>query len=59
MKVTIKWVDLLDGIIKTLLWVLIAFNSFIERYDVALVYAVVLIAWNLSDIAINTRKNNE
>lgn len=58
--VTIKWVDLLDQIIKVGFWSLLTLNLWLERIDYALVYAIVIIAYNISDIAYKTKvKNNE
>jgi uncharacterized membrane protein HdeD (DUF308 family) len=57
--ITIKWVDLLDALARILLWILLFFNLTLNKYDVAVVYALVIIAWVLSDIAVNTRKNDE
>lgn len=60
MKITIKWVDLLDQTIKIGFWSLLFFNLWLERIDYALVYAIVIIAYGISDIAANTKvKNNE
>ena len=58
--VTIKWIDLLDQIIKVGFWSLLFFNLWLERIDYVMVYAIVLIAYGISDIASNTKvKNNE
>ena len=58
--VTIKWVDLISGIAKTLLWILLFWNLVIGKVDYAMVYAIILIAYGISDIADNTKvKNNE
>lgn len=57
--VTINWINLLDGLARTLLWILLFVYLLLDKYDVAMVYTLVLIAWVLSDIAINTRKNDE
>lgn len=57
--VTIKWIDLLDSIARIILWILLFLNLIMDKYDVAMVYTLVIIAWVLSDIAINTRKNDE
>ena len=60
MKITIKWVDLLDQTIKIGFWSLLLFNLWLERIDYAMVYAIVIIAYGISDIATNTKvKNNE
>lgn len=60
MKITIKWVDLLDQIIKVGFWSLLIFNLWLERIDYAMVYVIVIIAYGISDIATNTKvKNNE
>lgn len=57
--VTVNWINLLDGLARTLLWILLFVYLLLDKYDVAMVYTLVLIAWVLSDIAINTRKNDE
>jgi hypothetical protein len=57
--ITVRWIDLLDSLARMLLWILLFVNLLIDKYDVAIVYSLVLIAWVLSDIAINTRKNDE
>lgn len=58
--VTIKWFDLLDQIIKVGFWSLLTLNLWLERIDHALVYAIIIIAYNISDIAYKTKvKNNE
>jgi hypothetical protein len=58
--VTIKWLDMIDCLAKITLWALLLSNLFQESYDVALVYAVVIIAYSIGGIDHNTRvKNNE
>lgn len=57
--VTVNWINLLDAFAKVILWVLLFVNLYNEKHDITLMYALILIAWNLSDIAINTRKNDE
>ena len=57
--VTIKWIDLIDCLAKITLWALLLSNLFQESYDVALVYAVVIIAYGIGGIDYNTRKKDE
>ncbi len=47
----INWINLLDGIIITTLWILLILNLFQDKLDYAMVYAVVIVAWRLDDIA--------
>ena len=57
--VTIKWLDLIDALAKIVLWSLLLSNLFQESYDVALVYAVVIIAYGIGGIDHNTRVKND
>ena len=57
--VTIKWLDLIDCLVKITLWTLLLSNLFQESYDVALVYAVVIIAYGIGGIDYNTRVKND
>lgn len=47
----INWINLLDRIAKALLWILLFVNLVIDNYEVTLVYALIIIAYNVSDIA--------
>lgn len=58
--VTISWLNLLDGLAKSLLWILLFINVVIDKYEIALVYAIIIIAYSMSDIADAIKgKNNE
>lgn len=54
-----KWSDILGTITNVSLWVLLGFNMLIDKYDIALVYGIIIIAFALSDIANNTRKQKD
>ena len=52
---TIKWIDLIDCMAKVTLWSILLSNLFVEKYDVSMVYAVIIMAYGIGEIAYNTK----
>lgn len=58
-NVTVKWSEIAGMIAKIILWILLWLNVLNDKYDVALVYGVIIIAFGISDIADNTKEKDE